>query len=494
MTNANGNVTASVTNGDWLSLGDIDEDEVPFTCSANPTNTARTATVTLSYTDATDKVVTVTQAAAPTGTTVITLTAAQTLTFTNFSGLGSYANNRTDYLVGSDGESYKWTGSQYCSSSNELQLRAKGNSNGTGTITSSIITSPNGFSLSLTYICGTEGTNYPTLKAGNEAIAATSRTTNKDNTPNTIVFDITSTSTPITIEAGANATYISEIKMVGKKSATTLSFAENAQSIAVGMTATYTATGSRSGIVYSTSDASIATVNESTGEVTGVAEGTVTITATLAETEEYDGATTSYSLTVDAGSVDVKLAASGYASYCSPYPLDLTPGDGYAAYAVTATSDATVTFTKIPGAVPAETPFILYGKDKGGTTINLPVATGVTTAVTGNMLVGTLAPTAITTVSGDYTNFGLSGGKFVKINDGTLPANKAYLPVLTANLPSSSAPEFTIIFEDMQTTGVNDVRSKMADVRGDFFDLQGRKVANPTKGLYIVNGKKVIVK
>ena len=189
----------------------------------------------------------------------------------------------------------------------------------------------------------------------------------------------------------------------------------------------------------------------------------------------------------------ITLAASGYASYCSPKALDLTPGDGYAAYAVTAISGSTVTFSKITGAVPAETPFILYGEGKGGTTINLSAATGETTAVTGNMLVGTLAPTAITTVSGDYTNFGLSGGSFVKINDGTLPANKAYLPVLTANIPSN-AREFTIIFDDMQTTGVNDVRSKMADVRGDFFDLQGRKVANPTKGLYIVNGKKVVIK
>ena len=34
----------------------------------------------------------------------------------------------------------------------------------------------------------------------------------------------------------------------------------------------------------------------------------------------------------------------------------------------------------------------------------------------------------------------------------------------------------------------------MEEVRGDFFDLQGRKVANPTKGLYIVNGKKVVIK
>ena len=59
---------------------------------------------------------------------------------------------------------------------------------------------------------------------------------------------------------------------------------------------------------------------------------------------------------------------------------------------------------------------------------------------------------------------------------------------------STTAPEFFSFDVANVTTGMSDVRSKMADVRGDFFDLQGRKVVNPTKGLYIVNGKKVIIK
>ena len=63
--NATGNVTASVTEGDWLSLGTVTSSAVPFTCSANTAATARTAKVTLSFTGATSKVVTITQAAAP---------------------------------------------------------------------------------------------------------------------------------------------------------------------------------------------------------------------------------------------------------------------------------------------------------------------------------------------------------------------------------------------------------------------------------------------
>ena len=53
-----------------------------------------------------------------------------------------------------------------------------------------------------------------------------------------------------------------------------------------------------------------------------------------------------------------------------------------------------------------------------------------------------------------------------------------------------------VLFLDFgnEATSVNDVRSKMADVRGEVYNLNGQRVAQPTKGLYIVNGKKVVIK
>ena len=66
-------------------------------------------------------------------------------------------------------------------------------------------------------------------------------------------------------------------------------------------------------------------------------------------------------------------------------------------------------------------------------------------------------------------------------------AGKAYLEI-----SGGSAPAF-IGFGD-GTTGIDEVRSNTEEVRSDYHDLQGRRVAQPTKGLYIVNGKKVIIK
>ena len=80
---------------------------------------------------------------------------------------------------------------------------------------------------------------------------------------------------------------------------------------------------------------------------------------------------------------------------------------------------------------------------------------------------------------------------FYKLASGTkVLAGKAYLQV-----PSESpAPEF-FGFGD-GTTGITMVQGEGFMVNGsdNYYDLQGRRVAQPTKGLYIVNGKKVIIK
>jgi hypothetical protein len=47
-------------------------------------------------------------------------------------------------------------------------------------------------------------------------------------------------------------------------------------------------------------------------------------------------------------------------------------------------------------------------------------------------------------------------------------------------------------YEDDGTTGVEDVRWQMEDVRGEYYNLHGQRVAQPGRGLYIINSKKVI--
>ena len=104
-----------------------------------------------------------------------------------------------------------------------------------------------------------------------------------------------------------------------------------------------------------------------------------------------------------------------------------------------------------------------------------------------NSLTGTM--TSITNPGNAYVlNYkAATGAGFYKLSSGgTIGANKAYL------VSGAGAPEFFSF--DGNTTSINEERGKMEDVSGEYYDLQGRRVSQPTKGLYIVNGKKVVIK
>ena len=92
---------------------------------------------------------------------------------------------------------------------------------------------------------------------------------------------------------------------------------------------------------------------------------------------------------------------------------------------------------------------------------------------------------------------GSSEGKSLKATPG-----KAYLKVSVneAKDPSSAALTRSFVFGGgSETTGIDEITIMGTDVQRHgtiegIFDLQGRKISNPTKGIYIKNNKKVIIK
>lgn len=80
----------------------------------------------------------------------------------------------------------------------------------------------------------------------------------------------------------------------------------------------------------------------------------------------------------------------------------------------------------------------------------------------------------------------------VKSNVTNIPGNKAFLVLTNAE---AQAKGFVLEFEDGGTTGIETIEnSKHSTEDGVYYDLQGRRVENPTRGVYIVNGKKVVIK
>ena len=176
-----------------------------------------------------------------------------------------------------------------------------------------------------------------------------------------------------------------------------------------------------------------------------------------------------------------------YTTYCSTQTLDFTAVEGLEAYVVTATDKTTATLSKVT-TVPAATGLILK-RTGDETTYTVPVATDASPIE--NKLVGV---TTATQLSANQA-YVLSGGKFVKATAGTLPAKRAYLPV--SNVPAE-ARELTFVFGE--ASGVYAVETDEKTVPAQVYDLQGRRYSsdlensNLKPGLYIVGGKKKIVK
>ena len=131
--------------------------------------------------------------------------------------------------------------------------------------------------------------------------------------------------------------------------------------------------------------------------------------------------------------------------------------------------------------IPADKAVIL--KSSSSSITLTPAAT--TATLNGNQLVGTA--TAITNPGNAYVlSKGAKGVGFYKLSStGTIGANKAYLTY------SATAREFFPI--EGNVTGIEMPKAATTNSDAEVYDLQGRQVANPTKGLYIVNGKKVFI-
>ena len=179
----------------------------------------------------------------------------------------------------------------------------------------------------------------------------------------------------------------------------------------------------------------------------------------------------------------IKLAADGYSTYCSENRLDISRTTGVTAYIVNNVTETTVELQEV-SVIPAETGFIVKGT--GSALYDLYKTENAVDDVSANQLHGTLtATTAPANTFALSTKKGVTG--FYPVSTGlTIPAHKAYL---TAT--GSMARSLSI---DGEVTGILNVDSYVNAIPAEFYSIHGVKVARPTKGIYISNGKKVVIK
>lgn len=204
----------------------------------------------------------------------------------------------------------------------------------------------------------------------------------------------------------------------------------------------------------------------------------------------------------------IDMNASGYTTFYLENENFKVP-DGCTAYiitGVTPSGNLTVPDNAIvkafgPGKIiPKQTGFILQGTPN--TTIEYHAAvTGIEEDVTGNLLVGTATEREISGAGYKYyvlSNSGDQGLGFYKqgTRGGASIKLKAHRAGLRLTESIARAKSFFIDFdaarENANVAGIRNIGQEAEGRDNVIYDLQGRRVKNPTHGIYIINGKKVI--
>jgi len=190
----------------------------------------------------------------------------------------------------------------------------------------------------------------------------------------------------------------------------------------------------------------------------------------------------------------------GYATFSSvdAYRIDT---EGVNAYKVTAgATTGVVTLQALSDGIPGNTGVVLYGEGK--TSVQLTAVTTSGSDTEGNLMKANVddynLPSSVVINEVTYNNYTLGKDvtdnrvKFLRSNgEGTLAAGKAYL-----QLPASAGSRVSILFPDDEVTSVDGkgIAKGAKEPSVPVYNLQGQRVLKPTKGLFIVDGKKHVVR
>lgn len=180
---------------------------------------------------------------------------------------------------------------------------------------------------------------------------------------------------------------------------------------------------------------------------------------------------------------DIVITSAEWATYVPN--LAVTIPEDVTAYIVTNATSTSVTLSSVASA-PANTGLVVNGAQGTYT----PTAAETTDDVSGNLLVvsdGTVVG------NGNIYALGNKNGSvgFKKVKSGvTVPAGKPYLTIEN----TGSKDFFDFSFDEGVATGIESIESVGFDMNAPVYDLQGRQVNRLHKGVFIQNGKKIIVK
>lgn len=213
-----------------------------------------------------------------------------------------------------------------------------------------------------------------------------------------------------------------------------------------------------------------------------------TATATITGKGNYQG-----TLTYDFKIVrEMNIAFSETNAWVSYYAEeDLQIPAGLKAYIVKSVTGNSVVVDEVTYIPQHEGVLLTYEEVAPKNAIFAEAYTGATQEFA-NLLQGCSELTSVETLTADGSSiYVLYNDEFVKTTKGSIKPFRCYLE-LGAEVVAAEGR--LSIVEDNDVTALKLVNSEERIVNSEVYDLQGRKVNQPAKGLYILNGKKVVIK
>ena len=224
------------------------------------------------------------------------------------------------------------------------------------------------------------------------------------------------------------------------------------------------------------------------------APGNYVVKAVAVEGSNYSGETALSNVFTLFQGYEVTIPAGEFATYYKDEPLyaDTETSADAELYTISSVNADQATLSAAIETAPSLTPLLIFNNsDQAKTFLLIPANEEPNLALTvAPEFQGTLTGTTIAASTDAQTNYAFNGKQFVYVKNAiSVGANKAWLEV-----PASNARSLKVVFGE--ATSIHNSQCTIHNDAGDWYDLNGRKLNGmPTKkGVYIMNGKKVVVK
>lgn len=237
------------------------------------------------------------------------------------------------------------------------------------------------------------------------------------------------------------------------------------------------------------------------GELVLQGEGSIGAICYIINDADYKAADKTFALTENKNNVDIVYNRTfGHTSWqvlYVPFAIPVENMEGFEVYSISDVTDSGVVIEQVvEDDLSANTPYIIKATEAGdktikvtGATLSVPVAYEETI---GNFTInGTYSSMAIDAESQYVLTNGLwcqLTEKAVTDGNNILGAFRVYLTANGENTPS----EVRFVINNSDATAIDELKAENGNVKAEVYDLSGRRVEKAVKGIYVVNGVKVI--